>query len=134
MKQFMFASAVLISPFVAGCGKSDEVSAATKSAASKMDVSKLTPEAMKAEGSKLINEITAKLGSIKDLPSAESVKKQLEPMISSLATLKEKLGVGSLDFSSLKSAISDVTAKFGSDTKIMEVLKPVLDKLQGLLK
>ncbi|MFN0007175.1 MAG: hypothetical protein ACKVXR_04640 [Planctomycetota bacterium] len=132
MKQF--APILLVLFIASSCEKSADAAATIKGASGSVDLSKLTPEAMKTEGSKLVSQVTSKLGEIKDLASAENAVKQLDPLIGNLGMLKDKLGAGGLDLSSIQSSISGLTSKFGSDTKIMGALKPLLDKLQAMLK
>ena len=135
MKKLVLALATLTLALTTGCGESgkgaaDVVSAATKN----LDLSKLNPEQMKAEGTKLVGDVAQKLGSIKDLASVQSVTKELEPLLGNLGMLKDKLGVSGLNLSSIQTALTGLTSKFGGDMKIMDALKPLLDKVQALLK
>ena len=134
MQKFSLAFAILVPMFFVGCEKATEAADKMTEAASQLDVSKLSPEALKTEGSKLVSELASKLGEIKDLAGAQSAAKSLEPMLANLGMLKDKLGLANMDMSSVQTAVSSLTAKFGSDGKIMEALKPLLEKIQGLLK
>lgn len=140
MKARKLARAVSLSTLamLAGCSTDGDkttgmADAATKQAAEAgYDASKLTPEAAKAEATKIVNQAAAKLGSIKDAVSAESVSKELQPLLDKLGPLKA--AAGKLDLSSLQKTVTDLIAKFKDDPKIQAALKPLLDKITNLMK
>jgi len=125
-----FLAPALLAVFLASsCEKATEAANSMKDSAAKLDT-----DTLKAEGEKLVSQIGTQLGEIKDQATAENVSKQLEPVLASLASLKDKLGLQNLDMSSIEKAIDDLTSKFSSDSNVMGVIQPVIDKLKALMK
>lgn len=137
-KLHALASSLVALALFAGCGDSEKTSSIVEAASKKAseagyDLSKLTPEAAKAELSKLVNDAVTKLGSIKDAATAENVSKELKPLIDKLGSLKTALGE-KLDLDTLKKAFTDLLAKFKDDPRVQSALKPLLEKVESLTK
>lgn len=127
MKKLVSALATLLLALAAGCSKESKAAASSFT----QDLSKLSMDDLKAEGTKIIGDVTAKLANIKDAASAETIAKELEPMVEYLGRLKDKLAAG-FDLSSLSTAVDTLKAKFTGDTMVMEKLEPLLEKLRNL--
>jgi hypothetical protein len=120
------------------CGEGDvkasDVVAGASGAAEGLDLSKLSPEAMKNKVGELGQTVATKLDEIKDLASAESARAMLDPIAAQLGTLEQSLGANMPALASLQTAIDGITQRLGGDAKIMEVLQPLLDKLTALMR
>lgn len=130
-----------------GCGEegSDPLAAAKNTvgdAAGKMegalgdltniDLSSLSGDALKSKVGEMGTALTDKLGGIKDLASAESIKESIMPLLDKLTDAKGLLGDNMPDLSSLKDAAIKLKDKFAGDQGIMDAIKPLLDKITAL--
>jgi hypothetical protein len=106
---------------------------AAATAASHVDLTKLSPEKLKETASSLVADLSAKLQAIKDEAGAKDLVKQFQPVVDQLVSLKSTMAANMPDMASLKKAVSDVTAKFANDPKIMQALQPLIDKLKTLV-
>jgi hypothetical protein len=78
--------------------------------------------------------IARELGTITDQASALKAADVIGPLASQLESLKQKLGASLPSMESLESAIQAVEARFASDPAVMDTLKPLLERLRGLLQ
>ena len=99
-----------------------------------LDLSKLSPDALKETASGLVGDLSSKLGEVKDLASAENLSKTLGPAIEKVSQLKGLLGDKMPDLSSLKDAAEKLGSQFEGDSAIMKVLGPLIEKILSLLK
>ncbi len=144
MNTKLFLALALTLPMAASCGEAtdaaDKTAGGLADAAKEMadkagdalgdfDLSAATPDAIKEVASKSMATITEKLGSIKDLASAEAFTKQYGPMVEKLSAMKKSLGAALPGADALKSALSGLKL----DGKVMEMVKPVIDKLTSLV-
>ncbi|MEZ6017351.1 MAG: hypothetical protein R3F49_19715 [Planctomycetota bacterium] len=156
MKTSRILPVVLALGLVAGCNKSDanaaagdvtkSVGDAAKGLAEKaqsafgglkdLDLSKISsldPAKLQEMGKTAMSTLATQLGSIKDVASAEGFKGMVEPMLEKLTGLKTALGGKLPDMETLKSALGSLTTKFPSGSEVMNVLKPVIEKLTSLV-
>ncbi|MFT5734824.1 MAG: hypothetical protein ACJA2W_003719 [Planctomycetota bacterium] len=154
MKTTLFLSLALALPMISSCGEAvdaasgagDAAAAAAKGAADKagdvagdmmsglkdFDISGLSMDAVKAKAAEVTSSMTEKLSSIKDVATAENFKKTFDGSIEKLGEMKKMLGANLPGTDALMDAINKVKTSFGADTKVMEVLKPLMDKMSGL--
>ena len=115
----------------------DKVGQAAGDMASKVkdiDLSALSPEAAKAKVSEWSTELGNKLGEIKDKASAESIVKSFQPVADKLAQAKQMLGDKMPSMEALKTKVNELKQKFAGDKSVMDVLEPLIDKLQTLFQ
>ncbi|WP_145198015.1 hypothetical protein [Planctomycetes bacterium Poly30] len=150
MNTKLFLSLALALPMFASCDGAvdaaskagDSATAAAKGAMDKagdmmgdlknMDLSSLSMDAIKEKAGQLTSTMTEKLGSIKDVATAEKFKETFGGAADMLSNMKDKLGASLPGMDSLKSAVENLKSQFGADSKVMEVLKPMLEKLSNL--
>lgn len=139
------ATSVLLAlvPFVASCDgdvKASDVVANGKAAVGKMadDLGNLSVDELKAKVSNVSKDLSQKLSQsfdeIKDKASALDVKQAVEPMVEQLSKLEAMLGEKMPSMESLRGALEELKTKFAGKEDIMEVLRPLIDKLQALLR
>jgi hypothetical protein len=120
------------------CGEGEtsakELAKSAQGAAESLDLSKLTPDAMKEKAGELMKTITTQLDEIKDRASATSAASVIGPLAEQLTQLKSTLGANLPDMGALRTAVEGLAKKFALDQDVMGVLKPLMEKLQGLLK
>ena len=130
------AFAVTLPLFAASCGEgSVNASDLVASAAEKvegLDLSDMSTGDMSSKVSDLAGELVQKLCKIKDEAGAKSAAADLGPLTDQLGALKQALGDKMPALGSLSTAVESLTTKFGADSEVMKVLKPLLEKLSGL--
>lgn len=150
MNTKLFLSLALALPMVASCGDAvdaaskagDSATAAAKGAMGKagemvdglkdLDLSSLSMDAIKEKAGQVTSTMTEKLGSIKDAATAENFKETFDGAVSTLSAMKDKLGASLPGTDALKDAVEKLKSSFGEDSKVMEILKPMLEKMTGL--
>ena len=126
------AALALASPLFLGACSSEDVQAAVDKAQN-FDVSSLSIEDMTSTFSDISGQLTEKLGSITDLASAEKMKEQVGPLLDKAVALKDALGDKMPSMESLSGIAQQLKDKFSGDSAIMDVLKPIMEKLQSLV-
>lgn len=144
MQRCLMTIAMVSLAMLVACGKddkslSDKAKEAAKDIKSKasealesIDVSKLSPDAMKEKAGKVMSDAVAKLGDIKDAASAGDIAKKLTPAMDMLGKVKAAMGSGKFDFSALTNKAKELTSKFTGNAGVMDALKPLMDKIQAL--
>lgn len=150
MKTTLFLSLALALPMISSCGEAvdaasgagDAAAAATKDMAGKagdmmsglkdIDVGGLSMDVIKEKAAAATAAMTEKLGSIKDVATAENFKETFGGTIAKLIEMKEKLGANLPGTDALMGAVEKLKSSFGADTKVMEVLKPLMEKMSTL--
>ncbi len=121
---------------LASCGKDGDLAENTVAAASNavdsLDLSKLSPEALGEKAETIVGDLSQQLTNLKDSQGAKDLVAKFQPLVDQLAQAKSTLMSQSVDLSPLKDAVSQVTAKFGSDQETMKVLQPLIDKIKSL--
>ncbi|MCP5020871.1 MAG: hypothetical protein GY930_03755 [bacterium] len=79
--------------------------------------------------SSLASDLTAKLGEIKDLPSAKKISAKVGPMLDQLAAAK-----GKIDVQDLVESAKALKARFATKEDILLALQPLLDRIAILGK
>lgn len=113
-------------------GALKEAAAAAVEKAKNIDVSNMTPDALKDAGGDLMSAIGKQLSSIKDKADVDALKSNLEPIVDKLTAVKDKLGAKLPNSDELKGIVDDVKSKFANDGAVMESLQPMLEKVQSL--
>jgi len=98
-----------------------------------MDFSKMEPAKLAEAGKNVMSDIASRLGNIKDLASAKTVKETLEPMMDKLGSLKTSLNGKLPNMEAVTTAITKLKAEFPSGSEVMNLIKPMLDKLSNLV-
>lgn len=99
-----------------------------------VDLSGVTPEALKAKLAIAVESLSAKLGEIKDQASAENVKQALEPVVAKLGAAKHALGEELPSREELALELDALETKFHDNEAVMKVLQPLIDRLRQLLR
>jgi hypothetical protein len=115
----LFSSVLLPS-----CEKVQDASASAVEAVGNLDA-----DSMKNK----VGDLVAKLGDIKDLPSAEAISEKVGPMLDVLAKGKTMLAA-KLDMSSITEAITTLTSHFAGKADMMEALAPLIERLTALVQ
>ena len=97
-----------------------------------LDLSQMSTGAMQEKVGELTRGLVSELGGIDDAASALDVKKQVEPVLGQLDRLKAALGDKMPDLGSLATLADQLRSRFQFREDVLEVLKPVLDKIRGL--
>jgi uncharacterized protein YjbJ (UPF0337 family) len=140
MKTKLFLSLSLALPMFASCGEAtDAASNAADGAASMaekgadalgdLDLSSMTPDAIKGKATELMGSLTEGLGGIKDVASAEKFKAMAGPIVDSLGAMKDKLGAALPGADALKGALSSFKPEGG----IGDIVGPIIEKLKALV-
>lgn len=131
---------------LAGCG--EDVSASAKSAIDKaasaaknavdgvsdLDLSALSPAALKEKASEVLSGAVTMLENVKDSETAQNVKTKLEPAIDKITQLAKAAGDKLPNRAELADKVDAVRAKFEADSKVREILDPILAKLSDALR
>ncbi len=124
--------------FGAACGegetKASEVKTGETLSAKAPDLSTLSTGDLQKKFEELGGMITKEIATITDKASAMKASDVIGPLADQLKQLKEKLGASLPSMESVKTAIEGLKTKFAYDPDVMAALKPLLDKLQALLK
>ena len=112
-------------PMFASCDKAAE-------AAGDFDLTSLTAEGAPAKATEMLSSLTSGLGEINAENAAAKVK-ELLPAVTNLSALKEKFASALPDMAGLKTAIEGLKTKFTGNEAVMTALKPLMDKLTGLV-
>jgi len=99
-----------------------------------MDLGSLSLDDMKDKVGSLADTLGSKLAGIKDEAGAIDASKAVGPLLDQLTKLKGSLGDSMPGLDQLGGIVRDLETRFGGDAGIMKVLKPILDKVQGLLR
>lgn len=147
-KNRIAALALLLVP-LAGC--SDESQAATKDALGKavdaaagaanaladeiksIDVSALTPEALRSKGAEAWGWIVKQLGSIRDSATAEKVAKAVGPVLDTASGFLKKAAAELPSRSEIKAQVDALREQHEGDEGVMKHLDPLLAKLSEIL-
>ncbi len=84
----------------------------------------------------LSTRVTKQLAAVKDGPTAERAKQQLEPTVAALGKLKSALGEKMERLPSMEAVkleLEKFRDEFANNEAVMNVLQPLIDKLQNLL-
>ena len=129
MKNILLVPCMLLSAtlFLPACEKAQEVKAVGESAIEA--VGELDMGAV----STMVSDLSAKLGDIKDLPSAESISAKVGPMLEKLAEAKDALA-GKLETQGLSEAIGSLKSRFSDKEEILKVLEPLMERLSSIVK
>jgi hypothetical protein len=151
MNLYRFLPLALAAGLVAGCGDSNTNAAGGAGNAAQdllkqaqgalgdlsnlklEDITKMDTSKLQDLGKSTMDAVVSKLGDVKDLASAESVKGLVEPLLEKLGAVKTALGGKLPNMEELKSTIASLTSKFTDGSDVMNVLKPLLDKLSKLV-
>lgn len=98
-----------------------------------IDLSAMKPEAMMEKAGSMMSSLAGSLGSVKDLASAEALKEKAGPVIDMLGKMKSALGDKMPTMDSVKTAVDALKSKFSGDSAIMDALKPMIEKITGLM-
>lgn len=112
-------------PMFASCDKAAEV-------VGDFDLSSLTAASAPAKATEMLGKLTSGLGDITAENAVEKVK-DLLPAATSLSAIKEKFSAVMPDMGSLSTAIEGLKTKFTGNESVMTTLKPLMDKLTGLM-
>jgi hypothetical protein len=96
------------------------------------DLSKMTPDEMKAKATELTTQISKDLAAVKDSAGAKAFVTKMQPAVDELAKAKSSLMAQQFDMSALKLSVDDAIARFSANKDVMDVLQPMLDKLDAL--
>lgn len=106
----------------------------TVSAESVADAAKGAMDNFTPDGAKeMLSGLAESLGSVKDLASAEALKEKAGPMVDMLSKAKAALGDKMPSMDAVKTAVDALKSKFSGDNAIMDALKPIMEKLTGLM-
>lgn len=98
-----------------------------------LDISGLSMDAVKEKGGEVVASLTEKLGSLKNVADVDKLKESMLPMLDKVVAMKDKLGASLPGTDALKGAMEKLTSQFSGDSGMMEALKPLLEKLKGLV-
>lgn len=79
--------------------------------------------------STMVSDLAAKLGDIKDLPSAQKITGKVGPMLDQLAAAK-----GKIDVQGLVESAKALKARFATKEDVLLALQPLLDRIASLGK
>lgn len=127
------------------CGKGEvnagELVDKAKSAAEKglesikdLDVSSLTPAKMQEKASEIADQVAAKLKAVHDEASASDAVAQLDPVVDKLKQMKTALAENMPDMGSLRQGIESLKQSLAGNETVMNTLRPLLDKLDSLMR
>ncbi len=125
MKHSHFLTLLLLATtfFMTACGQSAEEPAPGDSGVNAVGDFNL------GDISSLASDLTAKLGEIKDLPSAKEISAKVGPMLDQLAAAK-----GKIDVQGLVESAKALKARFATKEDILLALQPLLDRIANLSK
>lgn len=132
IKKLNLAAAAIALTLVS-CSKESVAAAGDLAKGMDIDVSSLSAEALTEKVPDLLKNVTGSLGKITDLASAKDIVGKVAPMLTTLTGIKDKLGTAMPDLSSLGDMVTGLKDKFGGDSGIMDILKPILEKITGLM-
>ena len=137
MKTLRLACAALALALpLAACGEK-EVGAVDKKldsaagAIESVDLSKLSPDALKQKAQSSLDQIAAQLAAVKDSASAKALVAKFQPVVDQLAGMKATLTSANLDLSGVKNSVEQAVARFKDDPAVTNVLQPLIDKLRA---
>ena len=135
--QSLTAAAAVSMLLLASCGKGEvkagEVLENAKAAIADFDLS-AAPEKLAESVTGFAGDLTSKLGEVTDIESAKDLVAKFGPVVDKLKQVKTTLGDKMPDMASLKQAAEGVMTKFKDNEGIMNVLKPMLDKLMAMFQ
>lgn len=146
MKQRTLAAVALFALLLAGACSRAEVEAKANQAAAaavaslealqreldEIDLSAVSPEALKAKLGTAVESLSATLGEIKDQATAENIKEAVEPIVAKLSEAKEALGEELPSREELQAELEELKVRFKDNAAVQKVLQPLIDKLQEL--
>ena len=100
---------------------------------SDLDLSGLTPQALRDHAENMVSNVSDKLGEIRDTESATRIRDELQPTIDKLAEIKGKLAAELPDSTTLSNAVADLKERFADQPAVMQVLTPLIAKIETLL-
>ena len=146
MKQRTLAAAASPPSCLAGACSRAEVEAKANQAAAaavaslealqreldEIDLSAVSPEALKAKLGTAVESLSATLGEIKDQATAENIKEAVEPLVAKLSEAKQALGEELPSREELQAELEELKVRFKDNAAVQKVLQPLIDKLQEL--
>lgn len=97
-----------------------------------IDLSAVSPEALKAKLGTAVESLSATLGEIKDQATAENFKAALEPVVAKLSEAKHALGEELPSREELQAELEELKVRFKDNAAVQKVLQPLIDKLHEL--
>lgn len=133
MNTKLFLPLVLALPMVASCDKAADAANNAQNAVENLDLSKMTPDAIKEKGGEMISGLADKLKNVTDVAGATELAKNWMPKLDDLSKMKDKLGAALPNMDALKGAVDALKTKFAGNEGIMNALKPLLEKIQSMM-
>lgn len=146
MKPSLLALAL---PLLLACGEDTAgVQAATKKAIdsaagaakevvdelAEIDLSSLSPAALEEKAGEAYRWLAESLEQVRDSETAQAVAAKLEPVVDELSALATRLGDELPNRDEVADEIDALRERFPPDSRVREVLDPVLEKLSDALR
>jgi hypothetical protein len=99
-----------------------------------IDLSGLSPEALKAKANAAAEALSEKLDEIDSPETAEKVKRAVEPVVDFLNRVKTAIGERMPSMDELQAEVEELRTRIQNDERVRKVLDPLLEKLDRLFE